>query len=368
MRILHTLAPAPVGGLERVVQMLAKAQSAAGHDVAVLGVVSPTRDSHPFFAAFDDSAVDARPLVVPDREWIRELRALATELRRWRPEIVHTHGYRSDVLMGRTARRAGVPTVATAHGFIGGGLKNRLYEWLQTASYRRGTHAIAVSRPLGEELVRRGVPASRLHLVPNAWAPDGSFLEREAARRALGLDGPGPIVGWVGRVSREKGADVAVEALTHLPDVRLSIVGDGAMRGELEQCAKEQGTTDRIRWHGWRSRADLMLRAFDVLVLSSRTEGTPIIVLEALAAGVPLVVTRVGGVPDVVRHDREALLVPSEDPVELARAVQACLDDPTSARARVARGRSRVETEFGVDSWVARHERVYEAANGKGGA
>lgn len=364
MRVVHVLAPAPMGGLERVVQMLAIAQSAAGTETSVVGVVSPSPDPHPFFAAFSGSAVDVRPIPVPDRAWGQELRALTADLRARRPDIVHTHGYRADVLGGWAAHRAGVPTVATAHGFTGGGARNRLYEWLQVESYRRGRQVVAVSRPLRDELGRRGVRSDQLHLVRNAWAPDGAFLARDEARRTLGLTGPTPVVGWVGRVGPEKGADVAVEALAHLPEARLSIVGDGSSRAELERLAAQQGTSERITWHGWLPRADLLLRGFDVLVLSSRTEGTPIIVLEALAAGVPVVATDVGGVSDIVRDEREALLVPSEDPPALARALQSVLDDRTSARRRADAGRRRLDAEFGLEQWIARYARIYARAVG----
>jgi glycosyltransferase involved in cell wall biosynthesis len=207
-----------------------------------------------------------------------------------------------------------------------------------------------------------------VHLIRNAWVPDGDFLNREAAREVLGIRGSGPTVGWVGRIGHEKGCDLAVRALADLPGVRLSIVGDGARRGDLETLASEVEVADRITWHGVVRRADLLLRGFDVLLLSSRTEGTPIIILEALAAGVPIVATRVGGVPNILQHEKDAILVPPEDPSALARAVQVCLSDTASSLRRVENGRVTVESEFGIERWVRRHEEVYDRAMGKGGA
>lgn len=360
------LAPAPMGGLERVVQMLAVGQREAGHDVAVLGVVAPGPEPHPFFGPLERVGVQTLPTPVPDRSWLSEARALESTIRRVAPDIVHTHGYRPDVLAGAAARRLRLPLVSTAHGFTGGGLRNRIYEWLQVRSYRRGRHVIAVSRPLRDWLARRGVPRDRLHAVQNAWRADVAPVVRSAARAELGLDAESPVIGWVGRVSREKGADVAVEAMPHLDGVHLAMIGDGPMRPGLERRVAELGITSRVTWHGWVPRADRLLRAFDVIVLSSRTEGTPIIALEALAASVPLVATRVGGVPDIVRHGEEALLVPSGDSAALARAVRRTLDDRDGTLRRVEAGLARLEAEFGTERWLARHDRIYAQAMGGG--
>jgi len=366
MKILHALAPAPMGGLERVVQMLAVAQREAGHDVGVIGVVAPGLTSHPFFAPLDQAGVEVFPTPVPDRSWLRESRALASTIRRVSPDVIHTHGYRGDVLAGLATRRLRLPLVSTAHGFTGGNRRNRLYEWLQVRSYRRGREVIAVSRPLRDVLASLSVPEHRLHAIKNAWRGGAPALDRGTARSELGLPAHSTVLGWVGRVSREKGADIALEALPHLDGVELTMIGDGPLRSTLERRASDLGISASVTWHGWVPRADRLLRAFDVVILSSRTEGTPIIALEALAARVPLVATCVGGVPDVVRQDEEALLVPSGDPAALARAVQRTLADREATLRRVEAGWARLESEFGADRWVVRHDSVYALALERG--
>jgi glycosyltransferase involved in cell wall biosynthesis len=117
----------------------------------------------------------------------------------------------------------------------------------------------------------------------------------------------------------------------------------------VEQC---------ITWHGVVPDAGRLLRAFDVLVLSSRTEGTPMVVLEAMAAGVPIVATRVGGVPDVL-SSADAMLVPPEDPAALAAAIRAVHDHPDAARSRADSARRRLDTEFALAPWLARYEAIY---------
>ena len=301
MTILHVAAPGVAGGLESVVLELAGGLTNAGHRVALAAVLDPGSENHPVPSRATGLGVEVFPLVVPSRAYLLEFRRIRNVIHEFRPDIVHTHGYRADLIGGLAARRAGVPWVATAHGFAGGGRKNRLYEWLQVRAYRWAQAVIAVSEPIQRRLVKEGVAPDRIHRLRNAWAPK-PLLTREMARRRLGIEGVDASIGWVGRLSREKGADVFLDALARLPHRRwtASIIGDGGERHALEAQALALGIADRVRWHGLLTDASELYRAFDVWVLSSRTEGTPIALFEAMSARVPAVVTAVGGVPDVV--------------------------------------------------------------------
>jgi len=360
MVIVHVVAPAEFGGLERVVQMLGRGLGGLGHDVHVLAVVVDGETADAFLAPLADAGVSTRTLAVPGRAYLRERAAVGEVLEELRPDVVHTHGYRPDVLDAGVARRLGIPVVTTVHGFTGGGWKNRFYEWWQSRAFRRFDAVVAVSRPLAECLERSGVPASRIHAVPNAWHPIVPALDRETARCALGLPPHSFVVGWVGRVSHEKGPDVLLDALVQLRDLPLvaSVVGSGIMQGALRTQAEHLGLNGRVRWHGAVPDAGRLLSAFDVCVLSSRTEGTPIVLFEAMAAGVPVVATCVGGVPDVVSA-AEAALVPSEDPVALAAGIRAVYRDPAAARARALAARARLDRDFGVARWLDRYEAIY---------
>jgi glycosyltransferase involved in cell wall biosynthesis len=184
--------------------------------------------------------------------------------------------------------------------------------------------------------------------------------ERSAARRNLSLPNQSFVIGWVGRLSREKGADVLLDAIPHLSGlpVSVSVFGDGPERKSLGARAAALGVADRIRWHGVVRDAASFFGAFDVFVLSSRTEGCPMVLFEAMAARVPIVATRVGGVPDVL-SPREALLVPPTDPVALAEAISAVHRDPESATARATAAHDRLLAEFRPAPWLARYESLY---------
>ena len=187
-------------------------------------------------------------------------------------------------------------------------------------------------------------------------------MGREAARVELGLPLADVVVGWVGRLTREKAPELAIEAaaLAGNPPITVSVLGDGPLRPTLEQRVAALGIGERVRWHGEVPDVDRLFKAFDCFLLSSRSEGTPMVLFEAMAAGVPIVATRVGGVPDVV-GDSEAILVPPGDGAALAAAIESTLSDRPAAAARAARARLKLELEYGLDGWLDRYDEVYRS-------
>jgi glycosyltransferase involved in cell wall biosynthesis len=364
MRIVQLLAPARIGGLERVVQGLAIGQAKRRHEVVVAAVVEePMPGDHPFRIPLDLAQIPMREIVVPPRRYRAERRALAELCGELAPDVVHSHGSRTDVVDGAVIRRLGVPAVSTLHGWTRGSLKNRVYEYLHARSLRRFDAVIAVSEPIAQFLESDGVPVDRVHLLRNAFASVADPMPRSDARHLLGLAADARVVGWVGRLSREKGVDVLVDAMARLRDRHIvaCVVGDGAERERERHHAEQVAVAEAILWKGMVPLAGRVSPAFDVFVQSSRTEGTPIALLEAIAAGTPVVATRVGGIPDVV-SENEAILVPSEDPAALADAIASVFADPEAAAERARRARARLSTSFGVDAWLARHDEIYALA------
>jgi glycosyltransferase involved in cell wall biosynthesis len=355
---------APVGGLERVVVALAAAQRTLGHEVTVAACIAPgSRDSHPFVTELRRQGVPVEPLTLPGRAYFRERELVGRLCDRLRPGIVHTHGYRPDVLHGPVARRRAIATVSTVHGFTGGDWKNRLFEYLDRRALRRFAAVVTVSRVQLEQLHADGVPADRLTQIPNAWAALAPPLERAEARLELGLPADGFALGWVGRLSGEKGPDVFLEALSRLtvPGWTAAVLGDGPDRAALGARAGQLGLGGRIHWPGVVPDAARLYRAFDVFVLSSRTEGIPIVLFEAMHAVVPIVATRVGGVGEVV-GDGEALLVPALDPAALAAAIDKVAEQPQEAARRAAAALSTLERRFAPRPWVDAYDVVYRQA------
>lgn len=363
--VLQVLAPADFGGLERVVVDLTRGLRARGWPLHVLAFVDVGRTDHPVLVNLRAADVPLTGVEVPPRDYHVERSALRRVITETGARLVHTHGARADVVDGGAARRWGLATVSTLHGFTGGRVKNRLYEWLQRRAVRRFDAVIAVSRPMAIRLRACGVPPERLHVVPNAWVPAGQPLGRDEARRVLGLPSDALVVGWVGRVTPEKGPDVFLEALGRVrePAFVASIIGTGRDRSRLEARARVLGLERRIIWHGMVPSAGRLFAAFDVFVLSSRTEGTPIVLFEAMAAGVPVVAARVGGVPDVVT-EREARLVEPEDPAAIAAAVRDLLEHRSDGRRLARAGVERLRTVHAAGPWLDAYEALYRRVVG----
>lgn len=360
---IHVAAPAAYGGLETVVCELARGHAALGHRVHVISVVGTGDDRSALAAGIP--GVTVHVVAVPSRSYMRERAAVARIAQEVGAQVVHTHGYRPDVVDAGGARALGLPTVSTVHGFTGGDLKNRLFEWLQVRSLRCLDAVVAVSRPMADRLLRAGVSPERLHLIRNAWVANEPFLSRADARARLGVPESAPLVGFVGRLSAEKGADVLLDAVALLGPAApmVAFIGDGPQAGALAVRSTAAGLESHVRWCGRIARAAPLLRAFDVVALSSRTEGTPMVLLEAMAAGVPVVASRVGGVPDVV-SEKEAVLVAPEDPEALAQALRGALAEAGASAARAEAARDRVDREFAITPWLARYEALYRAVAG----
>jgi len=359
------VAPAPYGGLERVVQSLAVSQARAGLEVHLLAILDRglAPQAHPFLIGIEPGT-PVTVLSLPARAYRRERRSLNALCRELQPTVVHTHGARVDVVDAPEARRLGLATVTTVHGFTGGGWKNRVYEWLQRRSFRSMDAVVAVSQAQGE-LLRREITGERVVVIPNAWDGRVPDAGRAKARRALGITSQGFVVGWVGRLSFEKGPDLFLKALARLQDatVEAAVVGgggDGAPPPErsLRALADRLGVAHRVTWCGPVPDAGRWFRAFDALAVSSRTEGVPMVLFEAMAAEVPIVATRVGGIPEVL-GEREAYLVPPEDPSALAASLASVQGDRAEAETRTRAARARLAADFGAEQWVARYADVY---------
>lgn len=363
LKITHLIAPARFGGLESVVRTLAVGQKTdRDHSVAVVALLETGLEEPPLLPELRSHGVTVVPFAYPARSFRKQRRSVFEVCGRLQPDILHSHGYLPDVLSASLGSRFKPVRVTTVHGFTRGGFRNRLYEWAQRRALTRLDAVVAVSMKLAKDL-RSPDRQKRIHTLPNAWAPSRPFADRNAARQRLGIQPDAFIIGWVGRLSPEKGPDILLEAIRELeiPGLHVVFVGDGSERQRLQAKTTRLRIQERVMWMGEVANASDFLPAFDLFVNSSRSEGTPITVLEAMNAGVPIVATAVGGVPEVL-SSAEALLISAEDPAALAAAIRQVHIRPSEANARADRARERVQSIFTTRPWIDAYDRIYFTA------
>lgn len=306
---------------------------------------------------------------------VRAVAALYGHFRRWRPSIVHTHMAKAGML-GRLAAaaynltRGAAPrarVVHTYHGHVLDGyfspLMTRVFITLERALAWLSDAIVAISPAIRDELLRtyrigrerqyRVVPLG-FDLAPFAAVDAAAHAE---ARRALDLPSGAPVISTVGRLTAIKQhglfLDVMQRTIAAYPDAIALIAGDGELRNELEAQAASAGISHAVRFLGWRRDLATIYGATDVFVLTSRNEGTPVALIEAMAAGVPGVSTDVGGVKDVIGSAETGLLAPFGDANALAAHVTGLLADPERRSAMGARARARVLERYGFERLVA---------------
>jgi glycosyltransferase involved in cell wall biosynthesis len=305
-------------------------------------------------------------------------------LREFKPHIVHTHMAKAGGL-GRVAaamyNRLLAPAVRarvvhTYHGHVlegyFGALKTALFVDIERRLARRTDRIVAISPAIRDELLRehRIGRDEQYRVVPLGF--DLSALAaiddaaRRSAREALGIPADARVVATVGRLTAIKQHHLFLETARLVaerdPSAIFLVIGDGELRRDLEDTARGIGLAGRVRFLGWRRDLPVIYGATDVFLLTSRNEGTPVALIESLAAGVPGVSTDVGGVRDVVcppGSDAVGDVAPFGDASALARSVAALLEDPARRRSMGDRGRTSILARYGIDRLVDDVEALY---------
>jgi glycosyltransferase involved in cell wall biosynthesis len=309
----------------------------------------------PFFSIPDHGPLDWRVLV-----------ELLNLCRRERVAIWHGHDYKSNLLGLLLWRFRRMRLVTTLHGWVQNTARTPLYYAIDRWTLPRYEQVLCVSTDLHAAALTSGVPAERCFLVENG-------IDTEEYRRRRSLDEakaefgvpPGRfVVGAVGRLSAEKGFDRLIRAVHQVVktglDIELWIAGDGAERGQLQALANSLGCADRVRLLGYRNDTMELYHAMDVYALSSLREGLPNVLLEAMAMAVPVVSTRIAGIPRLVTHGENGLLVGPDSEEELANALATLLTSAELRRRLAAAARHTVETRFSFASRMDKVRQLYD--------
>jgi glycosyltransferase involved in cell wall biosynthesis len=295
------------------------------------------------------------------------------DLLAWRPlvsllrdgvDVVHTHMFGSNVWGTVLGRLSGVPVVI-AHEHTWSFQGRPLRRFLDRELVARWADVfVAVSGEDRRKMIEvEGVDPAKIRLIPNGIASPANGAVADV-RAELDIEPGVPVLGVVCELRAQKALEVLFEAaallLAEFPTLKVLVAGDGPERARLEEGARRLGVEDTVLFLGIRRDVPAVLAAVDVAVLSSDYEGSPLSVMEYMAAAKPVVSTRVGGVPELVKEDVHGLLVQPRDPKALAEAVARLLRDPALAKRLGAEGRKRQQREFSLEAMVRRIEDLYE--------
>lgn len=365
-RILHLRASNFVGGPERQLLRHAEAQTQTRWQI-VLGTFLGPNEGRELL----DRAQRGGIQTVGLRS--RGLRSMIAEtvqlIRGEQIDLLCSHGYKADIVGMLAARRAGVPVACFLRGWTGENWTVRAYEQLDRWSLRYADRIVCLSKSQAERFAAKPSLYSKIRVVCNATYPMSEDEEsrkqaRGELRSRLALPHDCKIVASAGRLSPEKGVQDFVSVIEGLsrefPHVRFAIFGDGTMRRALRSQARKAGVDERLVFAGFHSDLPRLLMGIDILVNPSYSEEMPNIVLEAMAAGVSVVATDVGGVREIAGSDPALALVPPRKPNTLADAIRELLANEDAARRIAEAGRKRAITAYSPQAQQRQFEALYE--------
>jgi glycosyltransferase involved in cell wall biosynthesis len=359
-RVMHITQDLMVGGLERVIVLLCRTLDRERFEPSVLCL----REGKGFAPELVEHGIPVH--VLP---WSREkldyfaFRKVGEVLRERRIDVIHTHNTGPFFHGALGATLAGVKThIHTDHARpFPDSLRWMVAEHvLSHLAYR----VVGVSDDTTHNLRHyEKIPESKLATIPNGIDLQPVRTDPARLRQELGISPATTVIGTAGRLTHQKGMEFLIQAAGLLaprfPDLTVLIVGEGSEQNALQEMVRSAGLQDRVRLLGLRMDIPDLLALFDIYALPSRWEGLPMAILEAMAASLPIVASAVGGVPTAVREGVNGLLVPPENPVALAGALEKLLDEPQLRKRMGEAGRKRYEAGFTARQMTRRYERLY---------
>ncbi len=351
MKVIHLFAPGPIGGAEKVVASGVSALARQGVELE-LWLIRETRNPAwcQTFQSLLDPVVKCRVFECAGALDLSLLRQLKTALKT-QTGVLHTHAFKA-AFYAYGAKPARAVHVHTHHGQTAHTLKVRIYERLELAVMKRARQVHAVSTAMKQHLLALDV--ANVELVENPLVLQQLPPRQERAVGSHFL--------YVGRLSPEKGVDVLLHALQLVQqtnNIQLTVVGDGGERGRLEKLAQDLGLK-QIEFVGFRPSVTAFLESADALVMPSRREGLPLTLIEALCAGLPVVASRVGGIPEFVTQGKNGLLCAPDDAAALALQLTEFLNTKVTLTGHAQQMARPLSQRFSLAAWGARTTQLYK--------
>jgi glycosyltransferase involved in cell wall biosynthesis len=337
-------------------------------ELSVIAFDRPSSPANRFISALNAAGI--RTHVIRERHAgdPRVIRQLLALVRSEKPDILQTHNSKSHFLVRLTGLQRRIPWIAFFHGFTSRNARDRFYNRIGWWALRGAPHIVTVCRAFAADLQRSGVPADRISVRHNIVAPFVAPLPSEMAalRNRLAIPADARVVLAVGRLSKEKGhidlldAIALIRAARDCAGIRFILVGDGPERAVLQQRSHELGLADCVVFTGHQEDMGIYYGLADAFVLPSHSEGSPNVLLEAMAAGLPIVSTDAGGAAELVSDGNTALVVERQAPQALSHALSALLDDRDLA-GRLGKAARCAAREYTPEAYTRSLAGIYQA-------
>jgi glycosyltransferase involved in cell wall biosynthesis len=298
-------------------------------------------------------------------DW-RAVRQIEEYIQEDEVDLVHTHGYKADLYGYLAAWRCHKPVVATCHNWVGGTAALGIYNHLDRMALKKFNALAAVSDAVAQRLLAFGVPSEKIKTIANGI--DVTAFERAQPLPLLKDEGS-IVVGVVARLDLQKGFEYLLRAARELckmfPGLKIVIAGEGPDRSAIEEMIEQYGLQSSVVLAGQQSNMPAVYAAMDIFVLPSLNEGLPMTVLEAMAASKPVIATRVGAIPSVIRDGENGLLVAPKDSEGLRNAVASLLNDPERRRRLGDQAHTWVSQNYTSEAMALKYREMYEEVLGK---
>ena len=370
-RVLHFIDSGGLYGAESVVLNLSARMLAAGRFVPVIGCIVTRKDEpNDLYDRARELGFEAEKILIPNLLLFLYLPFAARQLKGAGIDLIHSHGYKPSVFGWLIRLLTGIPVMATCHlWFKGEGqpLKMRVMIAMELFLYRFFRRIVAVSRPIREVLVNAGADPHKVVIIKNGVdiAPGGDLdpADRLKLRADLGVTPDQVLILNSGRLSRQKGQWNIIRAAADLKEagrpVRFLIVGEGPLGPELEALVRQHDVADVVTLSGFRDDVEALLQAADLFILPSLDEGMPMSLLEAAGRRLPVVVTPVGDVADLITDGETGLLIPPEDVPALVQAITRLMEDPSLGRRMGEAVFKKLEQEYSSEAMYRHYAEVY---------
>jgi glycosyltransferase involved in cell wall biosynthesis len=376
IRVAYILTPVDFGGAEKVSLTFLRNVDRTRFDICPILLIRPWENGNIFMEEIEREnyqyltiPVAIRPLK-EGKDYFRVIRCftmLFSILKGQNFDLVHTNGYFADIIGVPASRLLGIPHIATCHGFISNDRNLKNYNKLDIMALRFTKRIIAVSEGIKNDLISSGVKRQQVIVLQNAVElsmDDNMFLKhRDYVRNKYHIRKDEIVLGYIGRISEEKGLRYLMEAGSKLihsgVPLKIMIVGDGPQKIEMEKFAQQAGLQNKVIFAGFQKDIETWLPSMDVFVLPSLTEGTPMALLESMACGIPVIATRVGGVPKVIESGINGILVDPADPVKLYKELKIVLNNHSLRKRMAQKAIDTIKKKHSINDWCRKIEGQY---------